>query len=64
MAYGESPFDGSMTAAVSANVSFPTYDRYGPHFQALVQGILQVRPVHLGQSIEPTHFVTGTDNTR
>jgi hypothetical protein len=44
MAYGDSPFDGSMTAAISANVSFPQNDQYGSQFKKLLQSILQASP--------------------
>ena len=41
LAYGQSPFDGSATAAISGNVSFPIGDKYGPAFQTLISQILQ-----------------------
>jgi len=41
MAYGQSPFDGSMTAAVGGKVIFPNKnDPYGPHFRPLLQWII------------------------
>ncbi|KAI8895134.1 kinase-like domain-containing protein, partial [Globomyces pollinis-pini] len=44
MAYGQSPFDGSMTAAVSCSISFPPQDNYSPHFRTLIQAILVSKP--------------------
>ncbi|KAI9356788.1 kinase-like domain-containing protein [Zopfochytrium polystomum] len=41
MAYRTSPFDGSMTAAVSGQVVFPTRtDPYGPAFRNLIRSVL------------------------
>ncbi|KND03802.1 NAK/MPSK protein kinase [Spizellomyces punctatus DAOM BR117] len=37
MAYRNSPFDGSMTAAVSGRLSFPGRDPYGATFRALIE---------------------------
>ncbi|KAJ3308724.1 Serine/threonine-protein kinase 16 [Boothiomyces sp. JEL0838] len=42
MAYGESPFDGSMTS-VRSTVTFPN-ENYSSHFQKLITAILQVDP--------------------
>ncbi|TPX35958.1 hypothetical protein SmJEL517_g01729 [Synchytrium microbalum] len=41
MAYRQSPFDGSMTAAVGGRVHFPSKpDPYGPGFRAFIQAVL------------------------
>lgn len=44
MAYGESPFDGSHTAAVSAQLSFPANDSNPSAFQSLIRKALQPIP--------------------
>ncbi|KAI8922728.1 kinase-like domain-containing protein [Entophlyctis helioformis] len=40
MAFRESPFDGSLTAAVSGRISFPSSSPYGPQFRAVIEGII------------------------
>jgi serine/threonine kinase 16 len=42
MAYGCSPFDGSLTAAVSGKPSFPVNNSYGNDFVKLIENIVQV----------------------
>ncbi|KAJ1345035.1 hypothetical protein BSLG_000550 [Batrachochytrium salamandrivorans] len=44
MAYGESPFDGTMTAVISCKLSFPPNDPYGPQFRTVMEGIIQSQP--------------------
>ncbi|KAJ1557494.1 Serine/threonine-protein kinase 16 [Cladochytrium tenue] len=45
LAYRTSPFDGTMTAAVSGQVVFPTRpDPYGPAFRNLIRSVLVVDP--------------------
>ncbi|KAJ3054330.1 Serine/threonine-protein kinase 16 [Rhizophlyctis rosea] len=46
MAFRNSPFDGSMTAAVGGKVTFPSGPNpYGEHFKALLQWIIVADPV-------------------
>ena len=46
MGYKQSPFDGSMTAATSANIHFPAQDPYGKAFQNAIKAILQQNPAN------------------
>jgi serine/threonine kinase 16 len=46
MAFKQSPFDGSMTAATSANIHFPAQDPYGKAFQSVIKAILQQNPAN------------------
>ncbi|KAJ3278924.1 Serine/threonine-protein kinase 16 [Rhizoclosmatium sp. JEL0117] len=45
LAYGCSPFDGSMTAAVGGQLTFPRSCEYGPVFQKLLRDILVTDPL-------------------
>ena len=45
MAFRNSPFDGSMTAAVGGKVTFPSGPNpYGEHFKGLLQWIIVADP--------------------
>lgn len=46
MAFKQSPFDGSLTAAISANIPFPAKDPYGKAFQNMIKAILQQNPAN------------------
>lgn len=65
LAYGSSPFDGSMTAAISGNVTFPSNEKYGLAFQNLLKRILQTDPslrLNLDQIEDAVQKLSSTSN--
>lgn len=45
MAYGESPFDGTLTAAIGGMIQTPSPNPYGPQLIELIRSLVQPNPL-------------------